>query len=84
MLVTYGGGGGLRCSAQLQVILKSLRMDVMEDPIGITLPRTFTGGSERVEAGKEAPEFLLPYADSIKGVADKLKERLLVNPPPKV
>lgn len=79
MLVTYGGGGGLRCSAQLQVVLKSLRMDVVEDPVGITLPRTFTGGSERIEADKEAPEFLLPYAESIRIVADRLKERLLVD-----
>lgn len=60
-------------------MLKSLRLDVVEDPIGITLPRTFTGGSERIEAGKEVPEFLLPYAESIRIGADKLRERLLAD-----
>ena len=66
------------CSAQLQGVLKALRMDVLEDPVGIALPRTHTGGSERIEASNEAPDFLLPYVPAIEALADKWKEKLSI------
>ncbi|KAJ3532524.1 hypothetical protein NM688_g7409 [Phlebia brevispora] len=79
MLVTYGGGGGLRCSAALQTVLQGLKMHVVESPVGITLPKQFTGGPERVQPGHVYPEFLSPYEELINKAADTLKDKILVD-----
>lgn len=76
MLVTYGGGGGLRCSAQLQSVLTSLKLQVVESPVGIVLPRSFSGGPERVLPGDTYPEFLSPYEELIQKAADALKDKI--------
>ncbi|KAF7793354.1 hypothetical protein EIP86_004466 [Pleurotus ostreatoroseus] len=76
MLVTYGGGGGVRCAAQLQSVLQELRMRTVESPVGIILPKQYTGGPERVLPGDVYPEFLSPYEEAINKAADKLKDHI--------
>lgn len=75
-IVTYGGHGGGRCAAQLQIVLGGgLKMQVLEEPVGISLPESYVRSTERVTPG-DTPEFLLPYVDAINRVADQLREKL--------
>lgn len=76
MLVAYGGGGGLRCAATLQAVLKGLQMQVVESPVGIVLPRQYVGGPERVLPREGYPAFLDPYEELINKAADKLKDKI--------
>ncbi|KIP11366.1 hypothetical protein PHLGIDRAFT_472476 [Phlebiopsis gigantea 11061_1 CR5-6] len=80
VLVTYGGGGGVRCAAQLQTVLASLKMQLVADPVNVRLPSTFTGGPERVPTAGSYPEFLGAYVDAVNGAADKLRDVLLAQP----
>ncbi|GJE86177.1 NAD(P)H-dependent FMN reductase [Phanerochaete sordida] len=82
LLVTYGGGGGLRCQAQLRGVLEALRMRVVPEPVGIRLPAAYTGGSERVSPAPAHgfPGFLEPYVGAVHGGADRLREMLLEKP----
>ncbi|EKM61096.1 uncharacterized protein PHACADRAFT_84501 [Phanerochaete carnosa HHB-10118-sp] len=79
-LVTYGGGGGASCQTQLQVVLNALKMRVVPDPVGIRLPRAYTGGSERVSSTGSFPDFLDPYVGAVQGTADRLREMLFEKP----
>lgn len=80
LLVTYGGGGGARCAAQLQGVFAALKMRVVPDPVGIRLPQAYTGGSERVSTAGDFPEFLDGYVDAVHGAADRLRDMLLEKP----
>lgn len=80
LLVTYGGGGGARCQAQLRAVLEALRMRVVPDPVGIRLPREYTGGSERVSSSGDFPSFLDPYVGAVQDTADRLREMLVEKP----
>jgi NAD(P)H-dependent FMN reductase len=77
MLVTYGGTGGAKCAAQLQTVLSALRMDVVPDPVGITLPMPYLAGSDRVSPNGDFPDFLTSYVDPVSASVDKLKALLL-------
>ncbi|THH01787.1 hypothetical protein EW026_g943 [Hermanssonia centrifuga] len=77
LLITYGSRGGFRCSAQLRGVLTSMKMTVLDDPVGIKMPKDFVAGSERVVPGEGFPEFLSPYEELVGKAADDLKDRLL-------
>ena len=84
LLLTYGGGGGVRCAAQLQTVLAALRMQPVADPLGVRLPPAYTGGPERVPPAGPYPEFLAAYEGAVNGAADRLGEALLARPAAKL
>lgn len=77
VIVTYGGGGGLRCAEQLKNILGgAFKMSTASKSVGISLPREYVGGQERVPIGGHAPDFLSPYVSQIHEVVDDMKALL--------
>ena len=77
LLVTYGVGGGMKCSAQLQIVLPALNMKLVPDPVGIKLPISYIAGSDRVSTNGRYPDFLTPYVDPVSASVDRLKDLLL-------
>ncbi|KAI0361535.1 flavoprotein [Trametes cingulata] len=80
-IITYGGGGGTRCAALLKTLLGgSLKMRVVEKAIAIKLPRTHSGGTEKVPTDGSAPEWLEVYRPDILEAVEEMK-RLIANKP---
>lgn len=77
LLLTYGGGGGTRVAAQLQLLMPAFKMKVVANPVSITLPRSFIGGPDRVLADNDDfPEFLSNYEGPVSSAAAQLARSL--------
>jgi len=81
MVVSYGGGGGARSAAQLKVVLDSVKLNLVNDSVQIKLPKTFSGGEERIPIIGEHPEFLADYVQPVEKAASELAELLLREEP---
>ncbi|KAH8100668.1 flavoprotein [Cristinia sonorae] len=67
MVVSYGGGGGTRSAAQLRAVLSSIKLRQVSRNVQIRLPKTFSGGEERVPVGSGVfPEFLAEYVEPVE------------------
>ena len=77
LVVSYGGGGGARSSAQLQVVLNSVKLKLTNTNVQIKLPKQFSGGADRVPLeGADFPEFLAQYVQPVEAATDELVQLL--------
>ena len=83
IVVTYGGGGGQRAASALQPVLSTLKLQAVDGP-KIVLPRSYTGGPDRVLPGAVYPDFLEAYEDAVNNAADTISKKLGTSqtPPP--
>lgn len=82
LLLTYGAGGGMKASTQLQVVLPALKMRMLEDQVAIKLPPSYIAGTDRVRAGSEDwPMFLKEYEVEMASAVEQLAKSL-VSPSP--
>lgn len=65
-VVTLGGHGGSKCDEQLRQVMASVKMDVVEQRVQITLPEQYIRGNERVKPSEERDTFLAEYKDSLQ------------------
>lgn len=78
-VVTYGGGGGTRCAGLLRSLLgSSLKMRVAEKGVAIKLPRSHSGGQERVPTDGRPPDWLEEYRPQLLEVVAEL-QRLMAD-----
>lgn len=80
-VVTYGGGGGTRCAGLLRSLLgSSLKMRVAEKGVAIKLPRSHSGGQERVPTDGRPPDWLEEYRPQVLEAVAEL-QRLMDDKP---
>ncbi len=76
-VVTLGGHGGSKCDDQLRQVMTSVKMDVVEQRVQITLPEDYIRGSIRVVPSDEQDTFLESYKESLdialKQLIDKIR-----------
>lgn len=65
-VVTLGGHGGSKCDEQLRQVMTSVKMDVVEQSVQITLPKQYIRGDERVTPSEERDAFLGEYKDTLQ------------------
>jgi NAD(P)H-dependent FMN reductase len=81
LLLTYGSGGGLRVSAQLQTILTSIKMQVLDKPLAVKIPPGYISGPDRVQANSTTfPEFLTEYEPQVTKAVQDMARKLLTPP----
>ncbi|OCH96098.1 flavo protein [Obba rivulosa] len=73
LIVTYGGGGGTRCAAQLKDLLGRAFKMSLATSVGISLSKEYTDGQQRVPMGGHFPDFLSAYVPQIYEAVDELK-----------
>ncbi|KAI0825061.1 flavoprotein [Trametes gibbosa] len=74
IVVTYGGGGGTRCAGLLRSLLGgSMKMRVAEEGVAIKLPRSHSGGTEKVPTEGPAPDWLEAYRPEVLKAVEELK-----------
>ncbi|KAI0669825.1 flavoprotein [Trametes maxima] len=75
VIVTYGGGGGTRVAGLLKTLLGgSFKMRITERGVPIKLPRSHSGGSEKVPIDGKAPEWLEEYRPQVLAAVEELKQ----------
>ncbi|KAI0639475.1 flavoprotein [Trametes polyzona] len=73
VIITYGGGGGTRCAGLLRQLLGQFKMRIAEKNVAIKLPRSHSGGSEKVPTDGRPPEWLEEYRLEVLEAAQELR-----------
>ncbi|KAI0778258.1 flavoprotein [Trametes elegans] len=80
IIVTYGGSGGTRCAGLLRSLLGGpFRMRVTEKNVAIKLPKSYSGGSDKVPTAGETPEWLEEYRPQVIEAVEELKRLMEEN-----
>lgn len=77
-IVTFGGHGGNKCDEQLRQVMTSVKMDIVEQRVQITLPEQYIRGNLRVIPSDEKDTFLAQYKvnlqSALKQIIDKVRK----------
>lgn len=76
-IVTLGGHGGSKCDEQLRQVMTSVKMDVVEQRVQITLPEEYIRGNLRVAPSYEQDTFLEQYKDILQLALIQLIDKVL-------
>lgn len=81
LLLTYGGGGGTRAAAQLETVLTAVKLQLLENPVSMKLPREFISGESRVQPNDDNfPQFLSEYEGPVTRAGHQLAQKLFSSP----
>lgn len=75
-IVTLGGHGGSKCDEQLRQIMTSVKMDVVEQRVQITLPNEYIRGNLRVIPSDEQDTFLAQYKEILQLALIQLMDKV--------
>lgn len=76
-VVTFGGHGGNKCDEQLRQVMTSVKMDLVEQIVQITLPAEYIRGNVRVIPSDEQDTFLPQYNVNLHLALKQLTDKVI-------
>lgn len=76
-IITFGGHGGNKCDEQLRQVMTSVKMDIVEQRVQITLPEQYIRGNLRVIPSDEQDTFLAEYEVNLQLAFKQLVDKVI-------